>query len=198
MKALLLSGGLDSTTLAYMLKPEYALTIDYGQNCAEAEIRASRIICKRLKIKHHIITIKSNNIGSGDLSTTKASLSAPKTDWWPFRNQLLITAASAYIITNNLNINEIFFGTLKTDSYHMDGRVEFFEQMNKLLQLQEGNIKVSTPAIIYTSSELIQKSKIELSLLCWAHSCHKSNFPCGNCRGCFKQQNVFKELGYEF
>lgn len=196
MKALLLSGGLDSVSLAYWLKPSIAITVNYGQNCADAEIRASKTICKKLCIDHHVINVNLNEIGSGDLSKKVVSKSGPKSDWWPYRNQLLITIVSTYILSNNLSVNEIIFGTLKSDGYHADGKESFFKSMNELLKIQEGDIQVSTPAIHLTCIELIKTSMIQSSLLGWSHSCHKSNYACGNCRGCFKQQNVFNELGW--
>ncbi len=33
-----------------------------------------------------------------------------------------------------------------------------------------------------------------MSLLKLAHSCHKSNIPCGNCRGCNKYHQTLTEL----
>ena len=36
MRALLLSGGMDSIALAFWKRPEIAITIDYGQRAAEA------------------------------------------------------------------------------------------------------------------------------------------------------------------
>lgn len=39
--ALLLSGGMDSVSIAWWLRPDVALTIDYGQKPAEAEIDAA-------------------------------------------------------------------------------------------------------------------------------------------------------------
>ncbi|RZK34504.1 MAG: 7-cyano-7-deazaguanine synthase, partial [Hymenobacter sp.] len=50
------------------------------------------------------------------------------------------------------------------------------------------------PAIKMTSVQLVQQSGISDSLLHWAHSCHKSNIPCGNCRGCNKYREVMYEL----
>ena len=41
--ALLLSGGMDSVAIAYWKRPRYGITINYGQEPAEGEIRA----CKR-------------------------------------------------------------------------------------------------------------------------------------------------------
>lgn len=40
--AILLSGGMDSIALAYWKRPEIAITIDYGQKPAAAEVVASK------------------------------------------------------------------------------------------------------------------------------------------------------------
>jgi 7-cyano-7-deazaguanine synthase len=65
------------------------------------------------------------------------------------------------------------------------------------MQLQEGSISIEAPAINLSTAELIQVSGIPPEQLAWAHSCHKSNFACGECRGCNKYFGVRKELGYE-
>ena len=45
-----------------------------------------------------------------------------------------------------------------------------------------------------TTDELIKVSKIPLSILLCAHSCHKKNIPCGKCRGCNKYFLVVDKL----
>jgi 7-cyano-7-deazaguanine synthase len=191
---ILLSGGMDSTALTYWKKPDVALTIDYGQVCAEAEIQAATQICKELTIEHEIISADCRNLGSGDLSGRPPDPIAPVSEWWPFRNQLLLTLASMRSIT--LGVDTLLFGSVKSDFIHTDGRKEFFEKINDLTSLQEGGIHIAAPAVELTSAELIKLSGIERPILAWAHSCHVSNFACGNCRGCYKHQAVMVELGY--
>lgn len=52
---LLLSGGLDSVALCYLERPALALTIDYGQLAAEAEINAAEAVCQSTSIRHHVL-----------------------------------------------------------------------------------------------------------------------------------------------
>lgn len=196
MTGILLSGGLDSVALAYWKKPDVAFTINYGQNAAKAEIQASKKICKDLGIQHIIITVDLSEIGSGDLLGQSQCSLAPKSDWWPYRNQLLLTIVCAYIISNNLLIDKLLFGTVQNDAYHKDGTENFFDTFNAMLSIQEGDITLMAPAIHLSSVELIQTSGIPLEKLSWAHSCHKSNYACGRCRGCFKHQNVMDDLGW--
>ena len=91
--ALLLSGGMDSTALAYWMRPQVAITIAYGQLCAAGEIDAASAVCAQLGIKHEVIRVDCSALGSGDLSDRPALAIAPVSEWWPFRNQLLITLA---------------------------------------------------------------------------------------------------------
>lgn len=191
---ILLSGGMDSAALAYWKRPKVAFTINYGQVCAEAEIQAASQICKELTIEHEIISVDCHSLGSGDLSGLPPDPIAPVTEWWPFRNQLLLTLASMRAI--KLGIDTLLFGSIKSDFIHTDGRKEFFEKICALTSLQEGGIHIAAPAIELTSTELIKLSGIERPILAWAHSCHVSNFACGSCRGCYKHQAVMAELGY--
>lgn len=191
---ILLSGGMDSIALTYWKRPYVALTINYGQVCAEAEIQAATQVCKELTIEHEIISVDCRSLGSGDLSGYPPDPIAPVPEWWPFRNQLLLTLASMRAI--KLGVNTLLFGSVKSDFIHIDGRKEFFDKINDLTSLQEGSIHIAAPAVELTSTELIKLSGIERGILAWAHSCHVSNFACGSCRGCYKHQSVMAELGY--
>jgi 7-cyano-7-deazaguanine synthase len=193
--AILLSGGMDSTALAFWKRPDIAFTIDYGQIPAEGEIRAARQIAYEIGIQHEVIVVDCSGLGSGDLAGKPASSEAPVSEWWPFRNQLLITLSAMRAVM--LGVNEILIGSVASDNIHIDGTKEFFHQLDQCVALQEGHIRVSAPAIDLTSAKLIKISQIPISLLSWAHSCHKAEYACGQCRGCYKHQNVMAELGYE-
>jgi 7-cyano-7-deazaguanine synthase len=192
--ALLLSGGQDSTAIAYWLRPSLAITVDYGQVPAEAEIRTARQICKLLNIKHVVVAANCSQIGSGDLNDSPALAVAPSSEWWPYRNQLVLTLAAAPALTHGAS--ELLVGAVSTDSSHTDGTQPFFDAMDTLLRIQEGGLRVRAPAIKMTSSELIVHSRIPMDILYWSHSCHRSNFACGQCRGCLKHKNVIHELGH--
>lgn len=192
-RALLLSGGMDSTALAFSLRPELAITIDYGQLPAAAEIRASEAVCSALKIEHLIITADLNALGSGDLSGQAPLDSAPASEWWPFRNQMLITLAA--MACAGKNISSLAIGALVTDGFHSDGTEEFVNAMSHLLGVQEGALQLEAPAIQMTAAELVLTSGIPADILAWSHSCHVSEFACGFCRGCRKHYETYAELG---
>lgn len=192
---LLLSGGMDSLTLAWWKRPNIAFTLNYGQLAANAEINASRTICSQLEIPHHVIEIDCRNLGSGDMAGTQANNLAPASDWWPYRNQMLVTLTAMKAIS--FGVTHLWLGTVKSDGFHKDGSPEFVDAISHLLSLQEGNMIVEAPAIKLSTVELIRLSGVPADLLAWAHSCHKSDVACGNCRGCNKYMKVFQELGYD-
>jgi 7-cyano-7-deazaguanine synthase len=191
-RGLLLSGGMDSTAIAYWLKPDYALTIDYGQNSAKAEIDAAKKISSVLNIAHSTIKADCSELGSGDLLKMAPESIATKSDWWPFRNQLLATLGGMAAV--KLGLTELILGSVSSDQYHKDGTIEFYQLISQLMSYQEGGIVVSAPAIKLTTTQLIEKSGIPRELLMWSHSCHKSNIPCQNCRGCNKYFSTLNAL----
>jgi 7-cyano-7-deazaguanine synthase len=192
--ALLLSGGMDSLSLAWWRRPALAITIDYGQLPAAAEIAAAKAICEALDIEHSIVHVDCSSLGSGDMAGERSSLHAPASDWWPYRNQLLVTLAAMRGIEKG--VKKLLLGTVASDGSHRDGTVEFVHSINELMKMQEGGLGVEAPAINLSTCELIRVAQVPMELLAWAHSCHRSNVPCGACRGCNKYFQTLRELGY--
>lgn len=193
--ALLLSGGMDSLCVAWWLRPHIAITLDYGQLAAAAEIQASTLIAHELGMQHIVIRVDCRSLGSGDMAGSAASSLAPASEWWPFRNQLLITLAAMKVAS--LHVSRLLIGTVASDCGHADGQPEFVERMNAVLSYQEGALQLEAPAIGMTTAELARKCDVPLSFLAWAHSCHKSDVACGDCRGCNKYFEVLRELDPE-
>src|SRR5712692_1978927 len=134
-RALLLSGGMDSTALAWAVRPELAITIDYGQRAACGEIRAASAVCEALGLRQRVIQVDCRALGSGDMAGTEPSAVAPVSEWWPYRNQLLITLAATVALQEGITI--LSLGVVSSDGCHADGRLEFFEAMRRVLGAQE-------------------------------------------------------------
>lgn len=191
--ALLLSGGVDSVSLAFWQPPDVAITVDYGQVCAEAELQAAAQVCKELQIAHETIRVDCSDLGAGTLAGRQDRVEgAPTEEWWPYRNQLIITLAAMRAVQTE--VSQLVLGAVRDDSDHADGRIKFFESMDEVVCSQEGSLRIRTPAIEMTSAELVRKSDIPKSLFDWAHSCHRSNFACSCCTGCRKYQHVKKRV----
>lgn len=194
---LLLSGGIDSIAIAWWKRPQWAVTIDYGQRAAAAEKLAAAQICKELDIEHEAITVDCGALGSGDMVDAAPDTHATTTDWWPYRNQLLVTLACMRAISRE--VQTLYIGTVKSDrESHRDGTPEFVTRIDSLMAYQEGGIRVVAPAIEHATAELVRMVAVPPGLLAWAHSCHKTDIACGNCRGCNKYLATFAELGPEY
>jgi 7-cyano-7-deazaguanine synthase len=125
---LLLSGGIDSTAIAYWKHPRAAVTVDYGQAAASAEIKAASKVARELHISRDIIHADLTALGSGTLAGKPQSRLAPSPEWWPFRNQLLVTIGAMVAIRTNCS--EIWIGTVAADRRrHLDGTRHSFEPL---------------------------------------------------------------------
>jgi 7-cyano-7-deazaguanine synthase len=67
-------------------------TADYGQLAARAETRAAGAVATALGIRHAELTADCK-VGAGDMADhcTHPVVGSPSPEWWPFRNQLLVT-----------------------------------------------------------------------------------------------------------
>lgn len=193
MRLLLFSGGVESTCLSLMTKPDILLTIDYGQAPAGGEKRAAKHIATLLGMNHEIVTVPIGHLGTGDLTgQPNEQNSSGVPEHWPYRNQFLITMAAMAFADRDLS--EIIIGTVSSDDVHSDGTTDFLEAMSCVLSAQDENLKLSAPAVRMTTKELVIASEISRDLLGWTFSCHRAAFACGACRGCRKTIQLFDEI----
>ena len=186
---LLLSGGIDSAAVAAWRGCDGALTIDYGQTPAVGEIRAARAIAEALGVDHSIVKVDARAIGAGMLASRPVPIEGIAPEWWPFRNQLLVTIASSYAIGNGFGV--VMVGSVAEDgARHIDGSSEFYAVLDELERMQEGGIRVLAPAAHLSGRELLLKSGLSREVLGWCHSCHRADFACGDCPGCWKRAEL--------
>jgi len=191
---LLLSGGIDSIALAAWKTPALCLTVDYGQQPASGEIRASEQVCKSLGLRHEVLLAAIPTLGSGRMAGDFNSPHSPHAEFWPFRNQYLITLASMVAISRGCDA--VLIGTVSTDHRHRDGSSTFLNLMRETILHQEGEIELLAPAANLTSEQLVRASGVDHSVLGWAHSCHSGPLACGSCPGCTKHSQVMNALGW--
>ena len=187
---LLLSGGVDSTALAVWQRPSACLFIDYGQRPARGEERAANAVCSALDLELHTVRCDCSPVGDGLLSPTGALDSqSDAPDWWPFRNQLLVTLAAAYAW--RLRMSTVRIGTVAEDGKRFaDGRALFVERLSALLHCQEGRLTLAAPALTMSSSQLLRAAEVPAAILGWTHSCHVASSACGRCPGCVRRNEV--------
>lgn len=191
MRLLLFSGGLDSTALAWMHRPDLCLTVDYGQRPAAGEIAAASSLAKEMGLRHETMRVDLRHLGSGSLAGGDASGLARAPEWWPYRNQLLITLAGMRYVSEGLT--EIWVGAVSTD-VHADGRIPFFRAVDRLMSLQEGAVRVAAPAAKMSPKRLVEASGVPTRLLGATFSCHVMEYACGQCRGCEKHRATLRRL----
>ena len=212
---ILLSGGLDSTTVLAIAKEQnydcYALSFDYGQK-QRSELESSIAIAKKSNvIEHRIMKISLNDIGGSAL--TDKDISVPKFSdsddipitYVPARNTIFLSFALAW--AEVVDCQTIFIGVNALDySGYPDCRPEFieaFEIMANLATKQsvEGDkIQIKTPLINMTKAEIIKKG---LSLgvdYSETTSCYDANSlgeACGECDACVLRKNGFSSANVE-
>lgn len=191
---LLFSGGVDSTCLAAWRRPAAAVVVDYGQLAAQGERAAAHAIGDSLGVDVFDLVVDCRSIGGGLLADGEPLPDAPSPEWWPFRNQLIVTIAASHAI--HTGFETIVVGTVASDGErHVDGAQPFYEDLDRLIAMQEGGLRVVTPAIGMSSDELLAIADIGDDVLILTHSCHVSNIACGTCPGCEKRQNLLARTG---
>ena len=200
-----LSGGLDSSTVAYWAKNQgydvYAITYRYGQIGRRETTSASRI-ARRLGIPPKVVDLSSLKKIFGGTSLIDAKV--PMTPDFsqsiivPFRNAIFLSIAVAY--ATSLGAAVIFYGAQGSDAtFYPDCRREFYKSFEKTAQLgTESSITVEAPFSSLSKSEVI-KLGIKLGVpfqLTW--SCYLNGKKhCGKCESCVNRKNAFREAGVD-
>ncbi|MBW2118532.1 MAG: 7-cyano-7-deazaguanine synthase QueC, partial [Deltaproteobacteria bacterium] len=176
----LLSGGLDSTTVMAIARSEgyeiYGLSFRYGQRHA-LELEAARRVAKALGAKEHLVMdIDLAKIGgsalTGDIEVPKGrdegemKREIPVT-YVPARNTIFLSHALAW--AEVLEASDIFIGVNAVDySGYPDCRPQYIEAFERMANLAtkagvEGRtrVKIRTPLINMTKADIIREG-IEL------------------------------------
>jgi len=213
MKAIiLLSGGLDSTTVAAIAKESgfelYALSFDYGQR-HQIELESAKKVAQQIGAKEHKIAKIDLRIFGGSALTdenipvpTSASANIPVT-YVPARNTIFLSYALAY--AEVVGAFDIFVGVNAVDySGYPDCRPDFISAFEKLANLAtavgvegKGGFKIHAPLMKMSKGEIIKEGLrlgVDYSL---THSCYdpKENRACGKCDSCRLRLAGFAEAG---
>ena len=215
----LLSGGLDSTTVLAMAKRDgyapHALTFRYGQR-HEAEIQAARRVAERLGVaEHKIAQIDLRLFGGSALtdeievpkhrSAEELTTGIPVT-YVPARNTIFLSHALAW--AEVLEAADIFIGVNALDySGYPDCRPEYvaaFEAMANLATRAavEGRvrIRIHTPLLYLSKAEIIRAGLelgVDYSLTLTCYDPSADGKACGACDACLLRRRGFEANGLE-
>ena len=215
---LLLSGGLDSTTLLALAAAEgyavHALTFRYGQRHAH-EVNAARRIAERYATRQHVVAeIDLRMFGgsalTGDAPVPKDRIQNGVIDhgvpitYVPARNTIFLSFALAW--AEVLEARDIFIGVNALDySGYPDCRPEYIRAYEHMANLGtragiEGTapITIRTPLISLTKREIIQLGQrlgVDYSLTTSCYDPNEDGAACGHCDACQLRLRGFLEAG---
>jgi 7-cyano-7-deazaguanine synthase len=212
---ILLSGGLDSSTVLYQAIADgcecYAISFDYRQR-HRRELESARAIALAAGVKaHQIVNFDLTLWGGSALTDDRIELPSDRTlaemsqnipiTYVPARNTIFLSFALAYAET--LGGDRIYIGVNALDySGYPDCRLDYIQAMQEVFRLgtqqgREGNtIKIVTPLIELKKTEIIQLgNKLGVP---WEQtwSCYAGGeTACGVCDSCRLRLAAFAELG---
>lgn len=213
----LLSGGLDSTTVLAIARSEnfecHTLSFSYGQRHYH-ELRAAKTISEFMgAAKHYVIKVDLSQIGgsalTGDIPVPKnrnekSMQSGIPVTYVPARNTIFLAYALAW--AEVLHAPDIFIGVNAVDySGYPDCRPEYitaFEHMANLALKSsvEGDfrIRIRTPLLRMSKADII-KAGVRLHVdYSKTHSCYDPDTDgraCGLCDSCLLRKRGFADAG---
>lgn len=206
-----LSGGLDSTIMTYILKAKYgqrptdnysrviALSFDYGQK-QRRELEMAKKTCEYLAIQHHVLDLSilgeiakpiSANISGTDVTmpTIKEVLGDPQPKTYvPFRNMILNALAFSFAEAHNASY--VFTGLQVHDEYgYWDTTQKFVDGMNAIAdQNRTHKVRLIAPFSHLSKFQEIEIAKeignvrFDFTLTCYNPD--EEGKSCGKCPSC--------------
>ena len=204
MTAILLSGGMDSTTLLWWLKarqqgPIYAISIDYGQRHRIELECAARLACHAEVAAHEMLALDLAALGGNPLTDPTVDVPTAESKRQrdtvvPFRNMLFATLAAAYCATKG--IVDLYMAPVKDDyAAYRDCRRPFYDSLEQSLRLGAAH---DAPWAIHTPFvKLWKRDIVALGLKLGVpygetHTCYEGLRPaCGLCDACCERLAAF-------
>ncbi|MBS2963840.1 7-cyano-7-deazaguanine synthase QueC [Actinocrinis puniceicyclus] len=214
----LLSGGLDSTTVLAIAKDQgftpYALSFSYGQRHS-IELEAAKRVAVTLGAARHVITDIDLRVFGGSALTSEIEVpkhavvdeidadSIPVT-YVPARNTIFLSFALAY--AEVIGATDIFMGVTAVDySGYPDCRPEYIEAYAAMANLAtragvEGTqrLKIHTPLITMSKADIIRtglRLGVDYGQTSSCYDPDSQGRACGRCDTCLLRLKGFAEIG---
>ena len=205
---LILSGGMDSTTMLYEYCERIALAVsfNYGSKHNDKEISCARLHCERLRIPHIEIPLafmqqyfkSSLLIGGEEIPEGQYDDENMKSTVVPFRNGVMLAIAAGIAESNGLK-NVMMANHGGDHAIYPDCRPEFVEAMSSAISNGTyEHLQILAPYTNITKTDIALRGKrlgVDYSLT-W--SCYKGGEKhCGKCGTCTERREALKAAGIE-
>lgn len=199
---ILLSGGLDSTTLLYSMKDRIALAVffDYGSNHNQREFAMARNNCLELGIELIAIPLdfmgkyfKSSLLsGAEDIPEGNYDDENMKSTVVPFRNGIMLSIACGLAESNGLK--RVMIANHAGDhAIYPDCREEFVNAMSAAMRAGTyDGIEICAPFTNMTKTDIVREGAALGLDYAMTYSCYKGGEKhCGKCGTCMERKEAF-------
>lgn len=201
---LVLSGGMDSTTLLYERADEIALAVsfDYGSNHNDQEIPFAKYHCEKLGIPHLTIPLKfmhdyfKSSLLEGADAIPEGSYDSEnmKSTVVPFRNGIMLSVAAG--LAESRDLTKVMMANHFGDhAIYPDCREEFVKNMSAAI---DAGITIDAPYTNISKADIARKGKALGIDYSQTWSCYKGGkIHCGKCGTCLERKEALVEAGIE-
>ncbi|QFU74758.1 7-cyano-7-deazaguanine synthase QueC [Halioglobus maricola] len=207
---ILVSGGLDSTTVLAMARAQgyacYTLSFDYGQRHRAELLAAERVSAVLGDVEHKVVKLNLDSIGGSALTDTDLAVPEEETEgipitYVPARNTVFMSIALGW--AEVLGAQDIFIGVNAVDySGYPDCRPEYiaaFETMANLATragVEGQKLSIHTPLMDMGKGDIIAAGvalgvDYELTVSCY--QADEDGRACGKCDSCRLRRQGFED-----
>jgi 7-cyano-7-deazaguanine synthase len=202
--ALLLSGGMDSTTLLWWMNTQaiaeiHTIAIDYGQRHRIELLASEKLSHIAGAQSHRILKLDLGQIGGNPLTDLTKQVPAASDKQQintvvPYRNMLFVTLSAAW--AESQGISDLYLSPVKDDfEAYRDCRRDFYNALESALSLgatRDTLVSVHTPFVEKWKKEVVQIG-LELGVPYeHTHTCYEgSRTACGKCDACTERIHAF-------
>ncbi|MEP0202783.1 MAG: 7-cyano-7-deazaguanine synthase QueC [Halioglobus sp.] len=211
---ILVSGGLDSTTVLAMAKAKgydcYTLSFDYGQRHRAELVAAERVSLALGDVEHKVVKLNLNSIGGSALTDTRIDVPEEATEgipvtYVPARNTVFLSIALGW--AEVLGAQDIFIGVNAVDySGYPDCRPEYiaaFETMANLATragVEGTKLTIHAPLMNMGKGDIINAGialGVDYGLTVSCYQATEEGLACGRCDSCRLRREGFEDAGVE-
>lgn len=200
---IIISGGMDSTTMLYEYRDDIALaiTFDYGSTQNGRERICAITHCQRLGIKHIIIPLEFMHryfksallMTADDIPEGNYNEENMKSTVVPFRNGIMLAIACGIAESNGLK--RVFIANHAGDhSIYPDCQPEFVDAMSSAMKAGTyENISIYAPYTLLSKQEIAEHGKAMGLDYSETYSCYKGGEKhCGRCGTCRERREALR------